>query len=297
MKNLLKKLFPGTASGNLNRNKKNIPAFPFVKTRPFTLSDLEPVPRGWRIGGPDFVGVGTIKAGTSWWYSLLLDHPQVVNNRVKQKEPRYFVHFGYKGLTEDDITTYNRAFAAPEGSICGEWSPIYLSHPLCTRYIAEAAPAAKILVILRNPVDRVVSFLNEAAHGSSHYNFTPEQRYVFDHFNIYPRAMLSSFYTADLRRLLGYFDRKQILVLQYEKCKIDARREIARTYRFLDIDERHQPQNIERAVNKKDYLVPKLTPNERLCLIDYFAEDVHLTKEMFPGIDLSLWEDFDKKNL
>lgn len=297
MKNILKKLLPGVASGKVNRDKGNKPGFPFAKTRPFTLSDLKPVPPGWRIGGPDFVGIGTVKAGTSWWYSLLLEHPQVVHNRLKQKEPRYFVHFGYMGLSEDDIATYNRAFAAPEGSICGEWSPVYISHPLCIEYIAEAAPAAKILVTLRNPVDRVVSFLNEAAHGSSHYNFNPEQRYVFDHFNIYPRAMLSSFYAADLRRLLGYFDRSQILILQYEKCKIDPRKEIACTYRFLGIDDNFQPQNIDRAVNKKDYRVPKLERAERTRLVDYFAEDVRLTTEMIPEIDLSLWPDFDKKNL
>jgi len=253
------------------------------------------MPKGWRTGGPDFVGIGTIKAGTTWWYSKLLEHPQIVNNRLNQKELRYFVHFGYRGLKEDDIATYNQAFAAPPGSICGEWSPIYLSHPLCIKYIAEAAPNAKILVILRNPVDRVVSFLNEAAYGSTNYHFTPEQQYVFNSFNIYPRAMKSSLYADDLRQLLRYFDREQILVRQFEKCKNNPHQEIAHTYRFLSVDDQFQPQNIKRAINKKNYLVPKLNPEERRCLVDYFAEDVRLTIEMFPEIDLSLWKDFDKK--
>ena len=104
--------------------------------------------------------------------------------------------------------------------------------------------------------------------------------------------MKSSLYADDLRQLLRYFDREQILVRQYEKCKKDPLREMALTYRFLGVDEQFQPQNIKRAINRKNYLAPKLNPEERRCLVDYFAEDVRLTIEMFPEIELSLWEDF-----
>jgi len=271
----------------------NASKFPGTKLRPFSLSDMGPIPEGWRCAGPDFVGVGTIKAGTTWWYSLLLEHPQIVPNRLKQKELRYFVHFGYKGLHENDIDTYKQAFAAPAGKLCGEWSPIYLSHPFCTKYIAEASPGAKILVILRNPIDQVLSFLNEAKYGSSIYHFGSDQQHVFDCFDLYPRAMKSGSYADDLHRLLCYFDRQQILVLQYEKCRNAPLGEIERTYRFLGVDTACRPRNIERAVNKKNYLVQRLDAGERQRLRDYFMEDVCLAVEMFPDIDISLWEEFN----
>lgn len=272
--------------------KKQNGKFPGTKLKPFSVSDLKPVPPDWKIGGPDFLGIGILKAGTSWWYSLLLDHPQIVNNRLDQKELKYFIHFGYKGLKEIDIKTYQQAFAAPPGKICGEWSPIYLSHPLCIKYIAEAAPKAKILVILRNPVDRVISFLNEAAYGTSSYRFTSEQQYVFKCFNTYPRAMISGLYSIGLKRLLRFFGREQILIQQYEMCRKDPLKEITRTYRFLGVDEKFKPQNINSKINKKDYIVPELIPEERLRLVEYFAEEVHNIIEMFPEIELSLWEDF-----
>ena len=138
----------------------------------------------------------------------------------------------------------------------------------------------------------MVSFLNEAAYGSRRFNFNPEQQYVFDRFDVFPRALYSGLYARDLERLLRFFDRRQILMLQYEKCKTDLLAEIVRTYAFLGVDEQHLPKCIGQSINRKDYIIPKLTPEERRRLIDYFADDVHRTIKMFPEIDLSLWSDF-----
>jgi hypothetical protein len=266
---------------------------PLTKRQPFSLDELNPVPKGWRIGVPDFIGIAAVKAGTSWWHSLLLEHPQIVENRLKQKELRYFAHFKYQGIEQEQISTYHQAFAAPEGSICGEWSPIYLSYPLCIKNIAKAAPNTKILAILRNPIDRTVSALNETAYGSKSFGFDAEQQYVYDVFLSYPIKMRASCYAHQLRQLLYYFDRSQILLLQYEKCKINPEQEIARTYRFLGVDDKYQPQNLKKTVNRKKYLVESLKPEERQHLATYFADDVRATVEMFPEIDLSLWSDFD----
>lgn len=272
--------------------KKYISRFPKTKIKPFTLSDLKSVPDSWIVGGANFIGIGTVKAGTTWWYSLLLEHPQIVNNRLNLKELRYFVHFDYKGLNAKSISIYNQAFAAPQGSICGEWSPIYLHHPFCIDYIHAAAPKAKILVIIRNPIDRIVSFLNEAAYGISNFNFNRKQKYVQNYFNIYPSAILSGFYAKDFKRLLHYFDREQILVLQYEKCKKDPECEIAQTYRFLGVDDQFQPKDLKNVVNRKEYIFPNLTSDERHRLAEYYREDVSDTIRLFPNIDLSLWKDF-----
>lgn len=275
-----------------NKKDDKTTKFPSLKTRPFLLSDLKSVPKRWRIGGPNYIGVGTPKAGTTWWYSLLLKHPQIVNNRLNQKELRYFVHFGYKGLKNDDISTYYQAFAAPENCICGEWSPIYLSYPFCAKYMAEVSPSTKILAILRNPVDGVISYLNEATYGVSSFQFNPDQHYVFSHFNIFPRAMISGSYAAGLHRFLKYFDKSKFLVLQYEKCKRDPLIELKRTYRFLGVDENFLPKTFSQPINRKKYIVEKLNPQERMRLAEYFRDDVNLTIKIFPEIDLSLWKDF-----
>jgi hypothetical protein len=92
---------------------------------------------------------------------------------------------------------------------------------------------------------------------------------------------------------LKNFDRSQILILQYEKCKANPYEEIARTYRFLGVDDQYQPQRSERAVNRQEYVIKPWNSEQRQRLAAYFADDVRTTLEMFPEIDLSLWSDFN----
>jgi hypothetical protein len=267
-------------------------SFQLTQLRPFLPSDLKPVPKDWRIRGPAFVGIGAMKAGTSWWYKLLIDNPQIENNRLKMKELRYFIHFGYRGLKKPDILNYLNAFAAPAGSICGEWSPIYLYYPFCIKYLAETAPEAKILVILRNPVDCFLASLNEAAHHIHLFSLTEDQEYVFNVNQVFPWAIHINFFNIHINRLFNYFDRRQIMILQFEKCIMNPLEEIARTYQFLGVNEKHVPENITRPVNRKEYLVQKALPGERCVLADIFKDDANKLAKSVKEIDLALWPDF-----
>jgi hypothetical protein len=262
--------------------------------KPFTLSDLKPVPIGWRIGGPDFVGIGTAKAGTTWWYNLLLSHPQVVKNRLEAKELHYFEHFAHRKITEGIISIYKNAFASPEGGLCGEWSPGYLTYPFGIENLYATAPEAKILIILRNPIDGFYSKMNGDANGrEKFYDFKGEKSYFYKTFDMYPRLILNSLYAVSLKKLLNYYNRWKILILQYEKCKLVPEEEIKKTYRFLGVDENYIPRSIQKPINKKSYVISKPDAFERKRLADYFLADVEIIKQMFPDeIDLSLWEDF-----
>src|SRR5258708_7715376 len=127
------------------------PAGGYFMQRPFEKKDMDKVPEGWKTSGPHFVGIGSGKAGTSWWYHLLLQHPEIKPNLLRTKELQYFCHFGPAGMDSVAIENYRQAFAAPENSICGEWSPIYLSYPLAMDHLAVSAPETKLLAIIRNP--------------------------------------------------------------------------------------------------------------------------------------------------
>jgi hypothetical protein len=59
-------------------------------------------PRGWVLGPPDFVGVGTQKSGTSWWYWLVCDHPQVTVGFGK--ELHFFDPYVRREFGEDDVS-------------------------------------------------------------------------------------------------------------------------------------------------------------------------------------------------
>lgn len=245
----------------------------------FTREELCPVPAGWTVAPPAYVGVGEGSAGTSWWCRLLLDHPQVVVNRLGVKELNYFRWFGYHELAPDDVDTYRRAFAAPAGSICGEWSPGYLGWPFALEHLAEAAPEAKILLILRNPIDRVPSVASRMIAGGR-----PEQPAV-------NAAITSCLPVSRLRRARElYGDR--LLVLQYERCRADPARELARTYALLAIDDTYRPPDLEAPVNAPAHVVAPLDRREKARLAAYFAADVAAVARLCPEIDLSLWREF-----
>jgi hypothetical protein len=260
---------------------------------PFTEESLRPVPEGWEVRPPDFIGIASGKAGTSWWYRLLMEHPSVEQNRLGRKELSYFYHFGYREMTRHAADVYRQAFAAPQGAICGEWSPAYLTYPLAVRHLAETVPEAKLLALVRNPVDRVLSAQNQQTTDRMRYmNLDGEREYVFKTFSILQVVLFHSLLFHPFRQLLSSFERSQLLLLQYEKCSIDPAGEIARTYGFLGIDETFSPPSLTRRVNTTPYSLPKLTDRERRVLAGYFHDDVHAFAELFPEIDLSLWPDF-----
>ncbi len=198
-------------------------------------------------------------------------------------------------MTGQSIESYRKAFAAPGDCICGEWSPGYLNYPLAIDYIAKTVPETKILVIVRNPVDQVLSAQNQILSKQAKIlHLKGDRAYLYNTFSIFHVAFFNSFLYKSFQRLLELFDRSQILILQYEKCKSNPREEIAKTYRFLDIDDQFIPPSLNKKVNKKPYLIPKLNPEERAHLSEYFYADVMFFVKNFPEIDLSLWKDFGK---
>lgn len=259
--------------------------------RSFRIEDLCPVPEDYLVGPPDFVGIASSRAGTSWWYQLLLDHPEVRPNRLGVKELRCFYHYDYRGPDSGAIEAYRQGFAAPRGCICGEWSPLYLSYPLAIRYLAQAAPQAKLLAIVRNPIDRLLSAINlQLALRKQSGKLGEERSYVIDRFM---NVMSHGLFHQPFQRLLKVFDRSQLLVLQYEQCRRDPRTEIGRTYRFLGLADTYIPKDIRQKVNVLPHIVPEFRPDERARILDYFIDDVHAFAELFPEIDLSLWPDFE----
>ena len=261
--------------------------------RPFTPADLRPVPSGWRTGPPDFVGVASGSAGSSWWYKLMLSHPQVQPNRLGMKELYYFFHFRYSIPSSASFNAYRQAFAAPEGSICGEWSPGYLRHPFAIQHLATVAPDARLIVILRNPVDRFISTWNRLLNSHAKYlALRGKRRYINNQYALFPLAMANCQMAMSIRRMFDFYPPARVLVLQYEQCKREPEAQYARTCRFLGIDDSFRPPAPTRSVNAKRHRVTSLTAEERRHLADYFKYDVLECSSLVPDLDLSLWKDF-----
>ena len=119
---------------------------------------------------PDFFLVGAPKAGTSALHAALAQHPQLYLSPVK--EPKYFLcdgapptanqrgpgdaHSAQEWIWRRD--RYEALFdAAPPGSVRGESTPFYLYDRDAHARIAQRVPDARIVAIVRDPVDRAYS--------------------------------------------------------------------------------------------------------------------------------------------
>ena len=102
---------------------------------------------------PDFLGLGVQKGGTTTLHTLLAAHPQLM--LPQKKELHFFTHRYWRGKR-----WYGRQFrAATPDQKCGEITPYYLFHPLVAERIQRCCPKARLIVLLRDPVERALSQL------------------------------------------------------------------------------------------------------------------------------------------
>src|SRR5919108_6309578 len=108
---------------------------------------------------PNFFIVGTQKAATTSLYFYLKEIPGVYMSQVK--EPFYFAPHAVQSNTSDlirDKREYLRLFENASGYVAvGEASPIYLWDPDAPKLIHQTVPHARIIMILRDPIERAYS--------------------------------------------------------------------------------------------------------------------------------------------
>ncbi len=174
----------------------------------------------------DFIGIGAQKSGTSWAYTCLYDHPQVC-------APLKEIHFFSRSRFEKGQEWYESHFNKCEpASVKGEFSTSYLSSPEAPYRIHAAYPNAKLIAILRNPIDRAYSQYRNAIKAGE----IPESM-SFETFATQEKSVLEQGkYAEQLDRYFSLFPREQLLVLVYEDIKKDPIAFMRRMYDFLGVD-------------------------------------------------------------
>src|SRR4051794_536419 len=117
---------------------------------------------------PDFLVIGAPKAGTTALHAALAEHPDLFMSHVK--EPKLFLTEGpppTRGGPGDAQTyrehvwrrpDYEALFdGAPDGSLRGESTPFYLHDADAQRRIRRLVPRARLIAVLRDPVERAHS--------------------------------------------------------------------------------------------------------------------------------------------
>ena len=187
---------------------------------------------------PDFVGVGAQRCATSWVSNCLNEHPDVYV--PPEKELHFFnVHYA-RG-----IDWYVEQFREGHGfRLRGEYSPGYFASEEAISRMSEHVPHAKILVMLRDPLDRA-----ESAYRLYRSSGRIQSRSFSDALSEHGFLVEYGRYAARLRMLLDKFPREQVLVHLFEDVQSDPLATIGGTYEWLGVDPSFVPPSVGKPAN------------------------------------------------
>ncbi len=250
----------------------------------FTPPALAP---GNRTGPPDFVGIGVQKAGTTWWYERIVAHPGVFAPAGVHKERHYFDRFGARPMTAVDAAGYDGWFPRPAGKLTGEWTPDYFTFPWVPRLLARTAPDARLLLLLRDPVER---FRSGLAHHARMGQPVDGAAMV--------NAVVRGRYHAALETWLDHVDATRLLVLQHERCVLEPDVEMARTLAHLGLAPTNATEQSPALLRSPDPVLPAGRARQELgdevvdFLVELYEPDVVDLRQAVGDLDVALWPNF-----
>jgi len=216
---------------------------------------------------PDFILIGTMKAGTSSLFSYLSQHPELVPSCTKE------IHFFDGGLKpeidsfEKGQAWYRSHFPAQDkvdtGSRAFEASPLYIFNPLVPKRIFELIPGVKLIALLRNPTERAIShYFHEKRKGRENLSIDEalreeEERLkhvirvgdyksrIFIDYSYKSRGL----YGEQIQRYMNYFPWKNILTISSEELFSEPDHVLRRVFEFVGVDagckiENLSPRNV-----------------------------------------------------
>ena len=205
----------------------------------------------------DFFIVGAPKAGTTSLYHYLNDHLEI--EMSSQKEPDFFsdkyfkkqeLYYGKNRI--DTIEKYHSLFQREDALLRGEASVSYLFYQDVPYKINQYNPAAKIIIMLRNPIDRAFShYLMDYRLGLVSQSFesiiqkesTHKNGYLF-----YQQYIEVGEYLKQIKRYLDVFNKKNICFIDYEDFKNNTFDVVNIVFTFL---------GLENNINSPPYLMRK----------------------------------------
>lgn len=187
----------------------------------------------------DFIGIGTIKSGTSWIYQCLKEHPQICASIEKEI---YF--FCRQSKYEKGLNYYQSYFShCPNKMIKGEFTTNYLSNKKSSFLIKKHFPKVKLIACLRNPIQRVYSnYYYDKVRGKRSGSF---EKYLKET----PEYIQNGLYYTHLQEYLKLFPRENILILIYEDISKNPLQFIQGIYKFLEVNSNFNPPSLNQRVN------------------------------------------------
>lgn len=235
----------------------------------------------------NFLVAGTQKGGTTALDYYLRTHPDI--SMAREKEVHFFDND--KNFQGDvDYSAYHSHFDNQEG-VVGESTPIYMYWLPAAKRIWEYNPDMKIIVVLRNPIDRAYSHWNVQRYKGA------DELAFFKAIRVEQKRRLGTlqdrtysyvdrgFYTKQLRRLYRYFPKEQVLVLKNDDLRNDVNGEMQKVSHFLGVNPFDEIE--PKLIHCKPY-ASEMTDIERMYLRRLFSGEIKRLERML-GWDCSDW--------
>ncbi len=181
---------------------------------------------------PDFVVVGCMKGGTTSLDHYLANHPQIA--MARPKEPGFFVDSGGGSRWERGEAWYRSHFRT-DRLLCGETTPAYSQWPSIPNVLERMSgliPDARLIYLVREPWARV----------HSHFEMVVRDGLTTEPFAAmirHPSKMVdATCYGSQLQRMLEFYPRERILVLESAELARHTERTVATVCAFLGVEAR-----------------------------------------------------------
>jgi hypothetical protein len=244
------------------------------------------------MNNPSFIIVGECKCGTTSLYDMLTQHPKILkslgngektktndNQLLGKKELRFFDKY-----YENGINWYRDCFPFCKiGEITGEASPTYLFNRSSIRRIKNHFPEIKIIVSIRNPIDRLIShfyhlcsidkkFKQKYNNNLFDYLFSSSSSFLGEDSHL----LLRGHYFLSIDFLANFFPEKNIFILKAEDLFSNPQEKISKVFNFLNVKDFEITPSHLRSTNK-----PALPKIIKKTLSEHYNNSMRVLSERY----------------
>ncbi|MDY7024385.1 MAG: sulfotransferase, partial [Cyanobacteriota bacterium] len=218
----------------------------------------------------DFIVIGTQKGGTTSLYYYLAKHPQIMPSLIKEID---FWSIKYQRGLEWYLAHFPPIIA--QNILVGEATPSYLDHCDAAERLFQIFPQTKLIVVLRNPIDRAISHYYQWIDMNWEFRSIEEaMRFELEKFNVpnfqywnQPNSYIArGVYVEFLKQWLEIFPREQIFVIASEVFYANPTIALEQIFKFLGLS--NYPLAEYQKYNTRSY--PNVDSSIRHLLGNFF---------------------------
>jgi hypothetical protein len=280
------------------------------------------------INPPNFLIIGAMKAGTTSFYNYLNQHPEVFMS--EKKEPHFFAYSGklpncngpldmeiLRKMVVCEKEKYYQLFSnsSKRHKAIGEASTMYLYYSNAASNIYNELSDVKILVFLRNPVERAFSsYVHLVRDGREKLSFEEalkeEENRIENNWVPLWHYKNAGLYYGQLKKFYDLFDHNKIKIILFEEFRDNPKEVYKDVCRFLEIKESFEPnfkirynvsglprnQTFHNFLKKRNFVksfVKKILPEKLQKVLKYHAHDINLASK--PNLDKSVYDKLKKQ--